>query len=155
TIWRFETLGAVQSEPFYDGELDTVTFGSHDGGLYCVRAQDGQLLWRFSTGAEVERRPVVTGETLLVANGADQLFALDRRTGKQKWTVHRTPALGMEIAGYAGPTYDRGLVYMAYSDGHVIAYDVRDGAERWTPVDLSAEAEQSAGDAPRYLDVDT
>jgi outer membrane protein assembly factor BamB len=73
----------------------------------------------------------------------------------QRWTVHRTPALGMEVAGYAGPAESGGLVYMCYSDGHVIAYDAKDGSERWTPVDLSAEAEQSAGEAPRYLDVDT
>ena len=158
TIWRYETLGVVQSEPLYDGDLDVVYFGSHDGALYAVRAADGALLWRFTSGAEVAKKPVLAGEILLFANASDQLFALDRRTGKQKWTVHRTPALGMEVAGYAGPSYDAslGLVFQAYSDGHVIAYNATDGAEKWTPVDLSAEAEQSAGgDAPRYLDVDT
>jgi outer membrane protein assembly factor BamB len=62
----------------------------------------------------------------------------------------------MEISGYAGPAVDHGVVFFAYSDGHVAAYDARDGSERWTPVDLSAEAEQSqGGEAPRYLDVDT
>jgi len=157
-IWRFETLGAVQSEPYYDRDLDYVYFGSNDGALYCVHAADGGLVWRFMTGAEVSRKPVRNGEMLYVANGADQLFAIDRRTGKQKWWVHRTPALGMEVAGYAGPTFDRGKVYFAFSDGHVGAYDASDGAERWAPpVDLSAEAEQSAGgdNTPRYLDVDT
>ncbi len=33
TLWRFETLGVVQSEPLYDGEMDYVYFGSHDGAL--------------------------------------------------------------------------------------------------------------------------
>jgi outer membrane protein assembly factor BamB len=46
-------------------------------------------------------------------------------------------------------------VFFPYSDGHVAAYDVRDGSERWTPIDLSAEAEQAKGEAVRYLDVDT
>jgi outer membrane protein assembly factor BamB len=156
SIWRFETLEVVQSEPYYDRDLDYVYFGSHDGALYCVRAADGGLVWRFMTGAEVMRRPVRGGEILYVANGADQLFAIDRRTGKQRWNARRTSALGMEVAGYAGPMLDRGKVYMAFSDGHVVAYDANDGSERWTPVDLSAEAEQSAGgDTPRYLDVDT
>jgi outer membrane protein assembly factor BamB len=156
-IWRYETAGVVQSEPLYDAELDVVYFGSHDGALYAVRAQDGALVFRFMTGAEVSRAPVLGGETLYVANGADQLYALDRRTGKARWSVRRTPALGMEVAGYAGPLLDRGKVYMAFSDGHVDAYDAKDGAERWTPVDLSAEAEQSSsgGETPRYLDVDT
>jgi outer membrane protein assembly factor BamB len=157
TIWRFETAGLVQSEPLYDGEMDYVYFGSNDGALYCVQAATGQLVYRFDTGAEVARKPVRAGETLMFANASDYLFAIDRRTGKSKWQVKRTPALGMEISGHAGPAYDpsNGLVYMAYSDGHVIAYDTKDGAEKWTPVDLSAEAEQSAGEAPRYLDVDT
>ena len=157
SIWRFETLGAVQSEPYYDVDLDYVYFGSHDGALYCVRASDGGLIWRFMTGAEVARKPVRFGEVLYVANGADQLFAIDRRTGKQRWSVHRTPALGMEIAGYSGPSLDEGKVVMGYSDGHIGAYDASDGSERWAPIDLSADAEQSSvgGDAPRYLDVDT
>jgi len=147
----------VQSEPYYDVDLDYVYFGSHDGALYCVRASDGGLIWRFMTGAEVARKPVRFGEVLYVANGADQLFAIDRRTGKQRWSVHRTPALGMEIAGYSGPSLDEGKVVMGYSDGHIGAYDASDGSERWAPIDLSADAEQSSvgGDAPRYLDVDT
>lgn len=157
TIWRFETLGVVQSEPLYDPEMDYVYFGSHDGGLYCVKAQNGQLVYRFDTGAEVAKRPVRAGETVYFSSAADYLFAIDRRSGKQKWQVHRTPALGMEISGHAGPAYDpaSNLVFMAYSDGHVIAYDGNDGSEKWTPVDLSAEAESAGGEAPRYLDVDT
>lgn len=157
TIWRYETANMVQSEPLYDAEMDYVYFGSNDGALYAVRAATGALVYRFDTGAEVSRKPVRVGETLVFANAADYLFAIDRRTGRSLWSVKRTPALGMEISGHAGPAYDpkTGLVYMAYSDGHVSAYDVRDGAEKWTPVDLSAEAEQSSGEAPRYFDVDT
>jgi len=157
TIWRFETAGVVQSEPLYDHEMDYVYFGSNDGALYAVKAATGELVYRFDTGAEVSRKPVRLGETLMFSNASDFLFAIDRRSGKPKWQVHRTPALGMEISGHAGPGLDptTGLVYMAYSDGHVVAYDSRDGSEKWTPVDLSAEAEQAGGEAPRYLDVDT
>jgi outer membrane protein assembly factor BamB len=155
-IWRFETLGAVQSEPLYDSALDVVYFGSNDGALYALRASDGRLVWRFDSGAEITRKPVLDGEDLYFANGADNLFGIDRRTARRIWQVHRTPALGMEISGYAGPAVDRGVVFFAFSDGHVGAYDARDGSERWTPVDLSAEAEQSQGpEALRYLDVDT
>ncbi len=159
-IWRFETLAPVQSEPLYDAEIDVVYFGSNDGALYAVHALDGKLAWRFDSGAEVGRRPVVVGEMLYFANAADNLFAVDRRSGKPMWHVHRTPALGMEISGYGGPAFDSGTVFFPYSDGHVGAYDARDGSERWTPVDLAAEAEQAqagqaGGGTIRYLDVDT
>lgn len=156
TLWRFETVGAVQSEPLYDSELDVVYFGSNDGALYAVHAADGRMLWRYDTGAEVARKPVLVGESIYFGNAADNLFAIGRRTGRTFWHVHRTPALGMEISGYAGAAFDRGAVFFAFSDGHVGAYDARDGSERWPPVDLSAEAEQSAGpETLRYLDVDT
>jgi outer membrane protein assembly factor BamB len=155
-LWRFQTLGVVESEPLYDGELDTVYFGSDDGALYAVHAADGRLEWRYDTGAEVARKPVRLGEVLYVANGSDNLFAIDRRSGATRWRVHRTPALGMEISGYAGPAVDGDKVFFAYSDGHVGAYDAKDGSEKWPTVDLSAEAEQSRGsEALRYLDVDT
>ena len=61
----------------------------------------------------------------------------------------------MEVAGYAGPLVWRGKVYAGFSDGTVTAFDVATGAERWQPVDLSAEAEQTLGEVPQYLDVDT
>jgi outer membrane protein assembly factor BamB len=160
TIWRFETLGAVQSEPLYDPDLDYLYFGSNDGALYCVHAFDGTLVWRFNSGAEIARKPVKDGphgERLFFTNAADNLFAVERRTGKLLWHQHRTPALGMEIAGYAGPAWDAGLVYQPYSDGTVEAYKDADGGEGWaSPVDLAAEAEHEAGgEQQRYLDVDT
>ncbi len=154
-LWRFETLGVVQCEPLYDPEEDVVYFGSNDGALYKVRAGDGALLFRFATNAEVARQPVLLDDTVFVVNANDTVLALDRATGRRRWSQHRTPALGMEVAGYAGPLVWRGIVYAGFSDGTVTAYDARDGTERWQPVDLSAEAEEALGDVPRYLDVDT
>ena len=155
SLWRFETLGPVQTEPLYDAVEDVVYFGSNDGALYKVRAQDGKLLWRFATNAEVARRPVLKNNILYVMNANDTLVALDPATGKMRWQQHRTPAFGMEVAGYAGPALGRDKVYAAFSDGVVLAYDLEDGSEQWAPVDLAAEVEQAqGGELPRYLDVD-
>lgn len=155
-IWRFQTLGPVQSEPFYDAEDGAVYFGSNDGALYKVGASDGALRYRFETKAEVSRSVVRRGETVFLVNANDTLVAIDRKTGQMKWNQHRTPAFGMEIAGYAGPALGREHVYTAFSDGNVMAYSIEDGSERWPGVDLSADAEQATGGEPvKYLDVDT
>ena len=154
-LWRFETLGFVQCAPLYDPSEDVVYFGSNDGALYKVQARDGKLLWRFMTSAEVGRRPVLSGGTLFVANANDTILALDPKTGALRWHQHRTPAMGMEVAGYSGITLFRGKLYSGFSDGNVIAFDPATGAERWQPVDLAAEVEAQTGEAPRYLDVDT
>ena len=155
-IWRFQTLGPVQGEPLYDPQDDSLYFGSNDGALYKVHASDGTLIYRFGTRAEVARAVAMKGDTVFLTNANDTLVAIDRKTGKMKWNQHRTPAFGMEIAGYAGPAVGADQVYVAYSDGNVMAYSTDDGSERWPAVDLSADAEQQTGGEPvKYLDVDT
>ena len=101
SLWRFETAGMVQSEPRYDEELDAVYFGSHDGAMYAVRAKDGTLIWRYNTGSEVSKRAALQGDTLVFVTATDQVFAVDRTSGKTLWQVRRTPALGMEMASYS------------------------------------------------------
>jgi outer membrane protein assembly factor BamB len=154
-LWRFETLGPVQSEPYYDKSEDVVYFGSNDGALYKVEAETGKLLWRFATGAEVSRRVTVKGGLVYAVNANDTVIAMNAKTGAMVWNQHRSPAMGMEIAGHAGALVWRGLVYSAFSEGTVTAYDARSGEERWAPVDLAANAEQTLGELPTYLDVDT
>jgi len=155
TLWRFETTGAVQSAPLYDPGDNTVYFGSNDGALYKVAANNGEFIYRFETNSEVAERPVLSKGTLYFVNANDTVMALEPKSGKLRWSQHRTPAAGMEIAGYSGPLVWRDKVYLGFSDGVVMAYDAETGAERWQPVDLASEAEQVVGDVPKYLDVDT
>jgi hypothetical protein len=44
--WRFATGGRVDSPPTVHG--GRVLFGSTDGWVYCVRASDGALVWKFT-----------------------------------------------------------------------------------------------------------
>src|SRR5690606_35507044 len=99
--------------------------------------------------------PTLAEGLLYAVNANDTVLALEPRTGKLVWSQHRTPALGMEVAGYSGALVWRAKVYVAFSDGTVTAFDAKTGVERWQPVDLSAEAEQHLGEVPTYLDVDT
>jgi outer membrane protein assembly factor BamB len=58
-IWEFTCGGRVDSPPtLYSGR---VYFGSHDGYVYCLRASDGCLVWRFLT-ARNEQRLVSYGQ---------------------------------------------------------------------------------------------
>ncbi len=52
-LWSYTAEGRVDSPPtVYRGR---VLFGSADGSVYCLRAADGQLVWRFQAAPE-ERR---------------------------------------------------------------------------------------------------
>jgi len=154
-LWRFQTLSYVQCRPHYDAGEDVLYFGSHDGALYRVKARDGALDWRLSTRSEIGRQPILGGDLVYFANANDTLVAAKRRTGEIVWTHHRSPAAGMEVAGYSGPALAFGRVYMGFSDGTATAFDQATGQEVWQPVDLATEAEEALGEPPKYLDVDT
>lgn len=109
-VWRFTTEGRVDSPPtYYQGRL---LFGSRDGSVYCLRASDGLLAWRF---IPLERRQIcaygqlesawpVCGSVMVrnglayfaagrnsFTDGGIFLYALDPRSGK---VVHQNRMYG-------------------------------------------------------------
>src|SRR5262249_1214229 len=83
-----------------------------------------------------------------VVNANDTIIAMEAASGKLRWAQHRTPALGMEIAGDAGPLVPPDRVYVAFSDGHAVPHDPLDGSARWPPADLSPRPEQALREVP-------
>jgi outer membrane protein assembly factor BamB len=52
-LWEFTAGGRIDSPPTIYGDL--VLFGCTDGCVYCLRASDGELVWRFSAAPWNER----------------------------------------------------------------------------------------------------
>ena len=50
SLWSFTAAGRVDSPPTIHAGL--VYFGSADGWIYCLRAEDGELVWRFCVAPE-------------------------------------------------------------------------------------------------------
>ncbi|MDP6637183.1 MAG: PQQ-binding-like beta-propeller repeat protein [Phycisphaerae bacterium] len=101
-LWDFTAAGPVDSPPTIHG--GSVIFGSRDGSVYCLRASDGVLAWRF-LAARVDRMLVsygklesvwpVSGSVLVrddqvyfvagrsaFLDGGMRLYRLEARTGK-------------------------------------------------------------------------
>jgi len=57
--WTFTAGGRVDSPPTIHG--GQVLFGCRDGNVYCLRASDGKMLWRFQA-AGAARRIVASGQ---------------------------------------------------------------------------------------------
>lgn len=103
-LWRIQVDGPVRFAPA--GWKDRLFFVSDDGHLYCVRAEDGHLLWKVRGGPD--RRLVLGNERLIscwpargapaVADGVVYfgagiwpfmgifLHAVDAETGNVLWT---------------------------------------------------------------------
>ncbi len=99
--WRFVAGGRVDTPPtWHEGRL---LFGSHDGWVYCLRAADGALTWRFNAlpdrlicaYGQVESAWPVCGSILVnddvayfvagrnsYVDGGLHLFGVDPQTGR-------------------------------------------------------------------------
>jgi len=55
TLWEYFTEGPARLAPAIHG--DKVLFGSDDGYLYCVKADDGKLIWQTLIGPKDKRLP--------------------------------------------------------------------------------------------------
>ena len=130
--WMFFTDGPIRIAPSYAD--DRVYFGSDDGHAYCVRANDGTLVWKFSpapnrrgvldNGRFISFWPCRTG--VLVDKGTahfansmlpwdeSYLSAVDARTGKPigpgRYVKRLTEPVSIPLVGPAGTTLEGALL---------------------------------------------
>ena len=100
-----------------------------------------KALWRSGMGSALEpgyageAQILVYGDTLYVANGANDVFAMDVESGRTLWTYHGHPnpqggsPLGRATRGVA---IGDGKVFVGHTDARLAALDQRTGAVVWT-----------------------
>ena len=127
-VWQFTAGGRIDSPPTVCGGL--ILFGCTDGRVYCLRASDGELAWRFRAApteelivafGQLESRWRVHGSVLVTGgvayctagrstylDGGIRVFGLDPKTGKvlheatlDTWARTRKDAVGKPfVPGY-------------------------------------------------------
>ncbi|HET9013562.1 MAG TPA: PQQ-binding-like beta-propeller repeat protein [Gemmatimonadaceae bacterium] len=123
-LWTFRA-GVVESSPvLVDGRL---YFGSWDHHLYCVRARDGKLLWRFRADDELNSAPAYAAGRIYIGSDGGKIYAVDARTGRQRWSN----ASYSRQYFYATPTVAYGRVFIGNTDGTVYAYGATTGRLLW------------------------
>ncbi|MFP4058463.1 MAG: PQQ-binding-like beta-propeller repeat protein [Candidatus Brocadiia bacterium] len=138
-LWQFAAGGRVDSPPTLYEEL--CVFGCRDGWVYCLRASDGALAWRFR-GAPGDRRVVadsrlesvwpISGSVLVLdgvayfaagrssyLDGGIRLLGLDVRSGRKLYEAIISTKPGP--LGRSGPPGHGALPDVLVSDGSVIA----------------------------------
>ncbi len=142
--WRYDVGGRVDSPPTVADGL--AVFGCRDGYVYCLRADDGELVWRFR-GAPVDRRMVAYGQVesvwpvhgnVMVKDGSAYFVAgrsgcldgglwvyrLDLKTGKklaQSCIYRRDVETGEQLPSISeGMTVAGGLPDVLHTDGQNI-----------------------------------
>jgi len=122
--WTHIAGGKVLVSPTYYRGL--CLFGSADGWVYCVRASDGALAWRFRAAPTLRRivgrervaSPSPVNAGVLVVNGLAcfaagrtgrlddgvAVYALDAATGKLVWSKERVASPVVRLIAAEGPS---------------------------------------------------
>ena len=119
-----EAPGIYQRGKLYVGGLD--------GVFYSINGADGHINWKFDTGSEIVAEPTLNNDQVFFMNGANQLFALDINTGKQIWVYNRQDTNSMiTVRGGSKPVIDKGVAYVGFSDGSLVALNATTGTPQW------------------------
>jgi outer membrane protein assembly factor BamB len=143
-LWTFSSQGPIWGTPTVDN--GTVYFGSDDGKLYAVGAQDGQPKWEFATEGIVRSRPALASGLVYIASDDGYLYALDAQSGEHVWHTGIGNALAREEREKMGtspaptgfdyfqssPVVAEGQVYVGSYDGNVYALAADTGRVNWT-----------------------
>ncbi len=123
-MWRTEQGGSVSSGVVYYNGL--IYFGCANYNIYCVRPENGELVWKFKTeGCMVESRVTIHDGVLYMGTYDRNMYALNADTGKLIWKYTTND----KIASTA--TYSDGMIYFGGKDQYVYALDASNGSLVW------------------------
>lgn len=125
-LWEF---AEARGEYIAPGSVEdnVLVIGNSDGNVYALNTDDGSLAWPspFRTEGRVWGTPLILSDTVYVASLDHNLYALDLKTGQEKW---RFVAEGAMV----GPPLALGdRLYIGSFDGRLYALNRVDGSLLW------------------------
>ena len=87
--------------------------------------------WKFASGSGISSAPAVVNGTVYFGNWKGILFALDEKTGKEKWRFRAPKNPHYFLNTMASPAVARGIVVIAAFDGHLYAVNAATGKLKW------------------------
>ncbi len=133
-----------------DAGYGVAVMGTVDGRVLAYASKNGQALWTASLASTPMSEPLVTAESVFVASNDGRLYALDRLTGKVRWSVDSSvPSLSLH--GMAKPIWVNGTLVMGTGDGRLLAFNGKTGDPLW---DTHVVDSQGRTELERMNDVD-
>lgn len=145
--WKFKTGARVSSSPAVANGV--VYFGSYDGFFYAVDAATGTLRWKFANAGEHRytathlhgslpvgeampdpfdvylSSPALWQDAVYFGSGDGNIYALDAKSGVEKWRFHTGDVV------HASPAVADGRLYVGSWDSYFYALDAASGKELW------------------------
>lgn len=106
--------GAILAIPAVGNSV--VVVGSEDKYLYCYRASDGKLLWKFRTNGRITGSAVITSTKVLFTGLDGNVYILSLSDGKKLWNFNTGTPLS------SSPAVIKGRFYILTEDGRLLSF---------------------------------
>jgi outer membrane protein assembly factor BamB len=125
--WKRRVGSLNASSPAYaHGRLFAVNLEPPQAVALEPHKHGSKVLWRHPLPGRGESSPLVHAGKVIFGCESGDIFALDAKTGKTKWSVHTGGAVKGALA------FDRGTVFADNYAGEVWAIDAGNGHVKWT-----------------------
>lgn len=132
---RWETILKLNENPgVFGGGLGSgqnkiyISLGS--GELIALNIQNGDELWRVSTGRALRSAPSYADGRIFVTTLDNMTFAFSASTGISLWS-HTGMVANAALLGAASPAIENNKVILAYSSGELYALQTNNGRISW------------------------
>mgnify|MGYP001559939801 CR=1 FL=1 len=128
-VWKNKVSSWIGSTATYDEETKLAFVGLENstlqGTLAAINAENGNIVWEFTTNNHVPCRPAVWQDLVVFGSNDFYFYALDKKTGKLIWK-YRTYG---EIKGRI--SIDNNMCFFACTDGRVYCIELKTGNLIW------------------------
>lgn len=130
-LWHKTRLGVIGTTMLSYGASIHVGI---DSDLVAFDQVRGIERWRVRLGGKIGGRGVRAGDIGVFPVRPNAYAAVNLSTGERIWQIKRPTPTGLTIRGQAPARIDaeRGIVYLGFSDGRVMAVSLDKGVSRWT-----------------------
>ncbi|WP_235839694.1 outer membrane protein assembly factor BamB [Cognaticolwellia mytili] len=162
-IWNADLSDLESERGFFDDKrsallsggpvagINKVFFGSENGEVIALEAENGALSWQGNVKGEVIAAPALDSGKLVVNTASGVMKAFNASNGEDEWQIEQdVPAL--TLRGISTPVISAGGVIVGEADGSLSVYLLEQGRQGWT-VDIG-EATGST-ELERVIDVDS
>ncbi len=123
--WNWQTSATMETRPLPAQKM--VVFGSDDGKIYVVMAEERQSLYRFATGGAIGQGLGTVGTRLLLIPSADRnLYGLDLFTAQVLWSYPSGAPIVQQ------PMVAGDDIFVVNTAGLLTSVDPANGSPRWT-----------------------
>ncbi|MFW6124465.1 MAG: PQQ-binding-like beta-propeller repeat protein, partial [Acidobacteriota bacterium] len=106
------------------GSEEQIYIGTEKGTLFCLKAENGEIIWSFKADGSIRSNPVVWNDQVIFG-GDDQYIYILNPEGNLIWKHHTEGKIGAALR------VDENFLYFGTSDHHIHCLNLKRRKSKW------------------------